>query len=83
LARSKVSPRHATALPYLSWEELEEELLSMAATPAKEAMVTYLVEGLRQSSPCLTASGMLRELAIIIVALIDPGWKPVREGPVT
>jgi hypothetical protein len=83
LARSKVSPRHATALPYLSWEELEEELLSMAATPAKEAMVTHLVEGLRQSSPFLTEGGLLRELAIIIVALIEPGSKTLREAPVT
>jgi hypothetical protein len=42
-----------------------------------------LVEGLRQSSPFLTEGGLLRELAIIIVALIEPGSKTLREAPVT
>jgi len=60
------------ALPPWTWSELQALLVSMAATPSHQAMVEHLVEGIRLQQAFLTPAGLLRELAVVTVALMDP-----------
>ena len=57
--------------PTLTWRELETLLLDAAASPTQKAMVRYLIEGLRKQARFLTPFGVMREVAIIILAVTD------------
>ena len=70
--------RRQAVLPAWTWTELQDLLLGMAATPAQEIMVEHLVEGLRKSAPFLSPAGLLREVAIITLALTDPAFASPR-----
>ena len=72
-------------LPPWTWADLKEVLLDLAPTPTHQAMVEHLVEGLRLSAPFLTPPGVLRELAIITLAMTDSSspTPPTQEAAVT
>ncbi len=59
------------ALPAITWEQLEIVLRDEAATPLQQEMVHHLVEGLWKQSRFLTLGGVLREIAIITLAVTD------------
>lgn len=67
------SPRR-TVLPPWTWEELEEILLELAVSPVQQAMVIHLVGGLKTHAHLLTPAGLLREIAVITMALSDPSF---------
>jgi hypothetical protein len=59
------------ALPAMTWEQLEIVLRDEAATPLQQAMVHHLVVGLCNQSRFLTLGGVVREIAIITLAVTD------------
>ncbi len=59
------------ALPAMTWEHLEIILRDEAATPLQQEMVHHLVGGLCKQSRFLTLGGVLREVAIITLAVTD------------
>ncbi len=61
-------------LPDLTWRELQESLSELAQSPVQALMVGHLVEGLRRDTKLLTPAGLLRELAVITTAVIDPSF---------
>ena len=65
-------PKSATALPAMSWEQLEIILQDEAASPVQAIMARHLMEGLRNQARFLTLGGRLREIAIVILAVTDP-----------
>jgi hypothetical protein len=60
------------AVPAMTWRQLEIVLQDQAATPVQEAMARHLVDGLRKQARFLTLGGVLREVAIITLAVTDP-----------
>jgi len=59
------------ALPAMTWEQLEIILTDEAITPLQQAMVRHLVGSLREQSRFLTLPGVLREIAVITLAVTD------------
>ncbi len=66
-----VANYNSRLFPELTWKDLETVLQDQAASADQRAMVHYLIDGLRKQARYLTPIGLLREVAIITLAVTD------------
>jgi len=65
-----------SAIPSITWGELEGIFHALADTDAKRVMVRHLVEGTRKTAPFLPAEHTFREIVCIASALMDTDFHP-------
>jgi hypothetical protein len=66
-----IPSRTDQALPAMTWEQLELVLQDEAGSPLQALMAHHLIEGLREQSRFLTLGGVLREIAVVTLAVTD------------
>ena len=62
-------------LPAFSWEQLERQLVDLAATPAQAAMARHLVSATQKLAPFKPAEMVLREVLCLTWVLLDENFK--------
>ena len=69
-------------LPTFSWEQLERQLVDLAATPAQAKMARHMVSGTRKLAPFKPSEMVLREILCLTWVLLDENFKSEpEEGP--
>jgi hypothetical protein len=69
-------------LPNFSWEQLERQLVDLAATPAQASMARHMVSGTRKLAPFKPTEMVLREILCLTWVLLDENFKSEpEEGP--
>ena len=63
-------------LPTFSWEQLERQLVDLAATETQAEMVRHLVSGTRKLSPFKPSEMVLREILCMTWVLLDENFRP-------
>jgi hypothetical protein len=72
-------PTHATrgeTIPTFSWEQLERQLVDLAATETQAAMARHLVSATRKLAPFKPSEMVLREILCMTWVLLDESFKP-------
>jgi hypothetical protein len=70
-------------MPAWTWDELEEELTRLAATPQQRAMVEPLVSAIAKRSAMLSAGAVLREILCLATVIADETFQPgLSDGPI-
>jgi hypothetical protein len=64
-------------MPAWTWDELEEELTRLAASPAQRAMVEPLVSAVAKRTAVLSAGAVLREILCLATVIADESFEPV------
>ena len=67
------------ALPTFSWDQLERQLVDLAATPAQASMAKHLVSGTRKLAPFKPTEMVLREILCMTWVLLDENFKTEAE----
>lgn len=67
-------------IPTFSWEQLERQLVDLAATPAQATMARHLVSATRKLAPFKPSEMVLREILCMTWVLLDENFKP-EAGP--
>ena len=67
-------------LPSFTWEQLERQLVDLAATPAQGAMVRHLVSGTRKLAAFKPSEMVLREILCMTWVLLDENFKSEPEA---
>jgi hypothetical protein len=62
-------------LPTISWEQLERQLVDLAATPAQATMARHLVSATQKLAPFKPAEMVLREVLCLTWVLLDENFK--------
>jgi hypothetical protein len=68
------------AIPPFSWEQLERQLVDLAATPAQATMARHLVSATRKLAPFKPSEMVLREILCMTWVLLDENFKPEPAG---
>lgn len=72
-------PTHATrgeAIPSFSWEQLERQLVDLAATETQAVMARHLVSATRKLAPFKPSEMVLREILCMTWVLLDENFRP-------
>ena len=78
----KISDQPERCMPIFSWEELQEQLEAIAATPVQRSVVATLVSGVRKQSPFLPPAQVLKEILCLAWVIADEEFQPGSEaGP--
>ena len=75
-ARWPNADRRDETMPTFSWEQLERQLLDLAATPAQASMARHLVSATRKLAPFKPIEMVLREILCMTWVLLDENFKP-------
>jgi len=67
-------------LPTFSWEQLERQLVDLAATPAQASMARHLVSGTRKLAAFKPSEMVLREILCMTWVLLDENFKGEAEA---
>ena len=70
---TKPSPEEARLS--FSWDQLERQLVDLAATPAQACMAQHLVSATRKMAPFKPSEMVLREILCITWVLLDENFK--------
>jgi hypothetical protein len=62
-------------IPSFSWEQLERQLVDLAATPSQAAMARHLVSATRKLAPFKPSEMVLREILCMTWVLLDENFK--------
>jgi hypothetical protein len=68
-------------IPAFSWEQLERQLVDLAATTTQASMARHLVSATRKLAPFKPPEMVLREILCMTWVLLDENFKPEPEGP--
>jgi hypothetical protein len=79
-ARWPTAERRDETIPAFSWDQLERQLLDLAATPAQANMARHLVSATRKLAPFKPAEMVLREILCMTWVLLDENFKPEASG---
>ena len=79
-ARWPNSERREEVIPSFSWEQLERQLVDLAATPAQASMARHLVSATRKLAPFKPAEMVLREILCMTWVLLDENFKSEAEA---
>jgi hypothetical protein len=69
------SPRGET-IPSFSWEQLERQLVDLAATETQASMARHLVSATRKLAPFKPSEMVLREILCMTWVLLDENFRP-------
>jgi hypothetical protein len=72
-------PMHSVrgeTIPTFSWEELERQLVDLAATETQAEMVRHLVSATRKLAPFKPSEMVLREILCMTWVLLDENFRP-------
>jgi hypothetical protein len=67
-------------IPSFSWEQLERQLVDLAATPSQASMARHLVSATRKLAPFKPSEMVLREILCMTWVLLDENFKPDAEA---
>jgi hypothetical protein len=67
-------------IPIFSWEQLERQLVDLAATETQAAMARHLVSATRKLAPFKPSEMVLREILCMTWVLLDENFKPEADG---
>ncbi len=79
-ARWPAAERGQEILPTFSWDQLERQLVDLAATRMQASMARHLVSATRKLAPFKPSEMVLRELLCMTWVLLDEDFKPERDG---
>jgi hypothetical protein len=79
-ARWPTAERRDESIPNFSWDQLERQLVDLAATPAQATMARHLVSATRKLAPFKPAEMVLREILCMTWVLLDENFKPEASG---
>lgn len=80
-ARWPTRPDRGETIPTFSWEQLERQLVDLAATETQAEMVRHLVSATRKLAPFKPSEMVLREILCMTWVLLDENFRPeVGEG---
>ena len=79
-ARWPTSERRDETIPIFSWDQLERQLVDLAATPAQATMARHLVSATRKLAPFKPSEMVLREILCMTWVLLDENFKPDETG---
>jgi hypothetical protein len=74
-ARWPIQETREENLPSFSWEQLERQLVDLAATPAQASMARHMVSGTRKLAPFKPTEMVLREILCLTWVLLDENFK--------
>lgn len=74
-ARWPNSERREELIPSFSWEQLERQLVDLAATPTQASMAKHLVSATRKLAPFKPSEMVLREILCMTWVLLDENFK--------
>ncbi len=66
--------------PTFSWEQLERQLVDLAATPTQASMARHLVSATRKLAPFKPSEMVLREILCMTWVLLDENFRPEAEA---
>ena len=69
------SERREELIPSFSWEQLERQLVDLAATPAQATMARHLVSATQKLAPFKPTEMVLREVLCLTWVLLDENFK--------
>jgi hypothetical protein len=75
-ARWPSSERCEEPIPIFSWDQLQRQLVDLAATPAQASMARHLVSATRKLAPFKPSEMVLREILCMTWVLLDENFKP-------
>jgi hypothetical protein len=75
-ARWPTSARAQESIPSFTWEQLERQLVDLAATPTQASMARHLVSATRKLAPFKPSEMVLREILCMTWVLLDENFKP-------
>lgn len=75
-ARWPTSTSTQESIPTFSWEQLERQLVDLAATPTQASMARHLVSATRKLAPFKPSEMVLREILCMTWVLLDENFKP-------
>ena len=67
-------------IPTFSWEQLERQLVDLAATETQAAMARHLVSATRKLAPFKPSEMVLREILCMTWVLLDENFRPEADG---
>jgi hypothetical protein len=67
--------RREELIPSFSWEQLERQLVDLAATPAQASMARHLVSATRKLAPFKPSEMVLREILCMTWVLLDENFR--------
>jgi hypothetical protein len=67
---------HGETIPTFSWDQLERQLVDLAATETQAAMARHLVSATRKLAPFKPSEMVLREILCMTWVLLDENFKP-------
>ena len=67
-------------IPTFSWEQLERQLVDLAATETQASMARHLVSATRKLAPFKPSEMVLREILCMTWVLLDENFKPQPNG---
>jgi hypothetical protein len=79
-ARWPTGERRDETIPTFSWDQLERQLVDLAATPAQATMARHLVSATRKLAPFKPSEMVLREILCMTWVLLDENFKPEANG---
>jgi len=68
------------SIPTFSWEQLERQLVDLAATPTQASMARHLVSATRKLAPFKPSEMVLREILCMTWVLLDENFRPEAEA---
>jgi hypothetical protein len=78
--RWPTSERREETIPNFSWEQLERQLVDLAATPVQASMARHLVSATRKLAPFKPSEMVLREILCMTWVLLDENFRPESGG---
>ena len=75
-ARWPKGPVRDESIPTFSWEQLERQLVDLAATPSQALMAKHLVSATRKLAPFKPSEMVLREILCMTWVLLDENFRP-------
>ena len=75
-ARWPGQERREEALSGFTWEQLERQLVDLAATPVQASMAKHLVSATRKLAPFKPPEMVLREILCMTWVLLDENFRP-------
>jgi hypothetical protein len=70
------APAREEPIPSFSWEQLERQLVDLAATETQAEMARHLVSATRKLAPFKPSEMVLREILCMTWVLLDENFKP-------
>jgi len=79
-ARWPKTERRDESIPTFTWDQLERQLVDLAATPGQASMAKHLVSATRKLAPFKPSEMVLREILCMTWVLLDENFKPEVNG---